>query len=72
MQNKTIEQAEKMFGVFHHALTDKSADVPENLGKLAALMGVKEFPSRIKCATLAWHALHEIIEKHLAEVDHAV
>ncbi len=37
------------------------ADTGINLGKLRALEGVKEFPSRVKCATLAWHALNSAI-----------
>jgi nitrogen fixation NifU-like protein len=35
---------------------------PESLGKLAVLAGVREFPARVKCATLAWHALHAALE----------
>jgi nitrogen fixation NifU-like protein len=34
-----------------------------NLGKLRALEGVREFPSRVKCATLAWHALNSAIQR---------
>ena len=37
-------------------------DAAQDLGKLAALEGVKEFPSRVKCATLAWHALHSALD----------
>ena len=39
------------------------ADTDINLGKLKALEGVKEFPSRVKCATLAWHALNSAIQQ---------
>ena len=39
------------------------ADTDINLGKLRALEGVKEFPSRVKCATLAWHALNSAIQR---------
>ena len=38
-------------------------DTDINLGKLRALEGVKEFPSRVKCATLAWHALNSAIQQ---------
>ena len=41
--------------------TDHDTDTGVNLGKLRALEGVKEFPSRVKCATLAWHALKSAI-----------
>ena len=37
-------------------LNDATAEQPENLGELEALLGVRKFPMRIKCATLAWHA----------------
>ena len=40
----------------------------DDLGKLAALEGVREFPSRVKCATLAWHAMNSAIKKHDAAV----
>ncbi len=35
---------------------------PESLGDLEALVGVRQFPVRVKCATLAWHTLHEALE----------
>jgi nitrogen fixation NifU-like protein len=37
---------------------EASDDAAERLGKLAVLAGVREYPSRVKCATLAWHTLH--------------
>ena len=47
---------------FFHAVTDslsgRTTTAPIDLGKLRALQGVKEFPSRVKCATLAWHAMN--------------
>lgn len=39
------------------------ADDAVDLGKLHALEGVREFPARVKCATLAWHALHAAIQQ---------
>jgi nitrogen fixation NifU-like protein len=42
----------------HRALTSSSdAAIPEGLGKLAALAGVREYPARVKCASLCWHTL---------------
>jgi nitrogen fixation NifU-like protein len=41
----------------------EAREVPE-LGKLEALEGVKEFPMRVKCATLAWHALNSALHEH--------
>jgi len=58
---KTIDDAETLFDVFHDAIViDKEPDV--ELGKLQVLMGVKEFPVRVKCATLAWHTLKNALE----------
>ncbi len=47
----------ELYEQIHEMLTGASDDVPEDLGKLAALAGVRAFPSRVKCASLAWHAL---------------
>jgi nitrogen fixation NifU-like protein len=54
-----IEEAERIFAEFHRMVAgDGEVLDRERLGKLAVFSGVREFPSRIKCATLAWHALH--------------
>ena len=45
------------------AASNDSGDVTVDLGKLKALAGVREFPSRVKCATLAWHALNSAIRQ---------
>ena len=45
------------------ALTDSGAEAETKLGKLAALQGVREFPARVKCATLAWHALASALNR---------
>ncbi|MDP3636791.1 MAG: SUF system NifU family Fe-S cluster assembly protein, partial [Azonexus sp.] len=50
--------AEALFAAFHAMLTGETLATPSSLGKLEVLAGVREFPSRIKCATLAWHTLH--------------
>lgn len=55
LQGKTINEAKHLFDQFHGCLTDNSPADLESLGKLAVLTGVREFPVRIKCATLAWH-----------------
>ncbi|WP_153131928.1 Fe-S cluster assembly sulfur transfer protein SufU [Dechloromonas hortensis] len=52
------QQAEALFLGFHSMLTGGIPVSGSVLGKLDVLTGVREFPSRIKCATLAWHALH--------------
>jgi nitrogen fixation protein NifU and related proteins len=47
----------ELFTRVHTLLTQSGAPVDESLGKLAALSGVREFPSRVKCASLCWHTL---------------
>lgn len=63
MKGKTKTDAEHIFNDFHELLTarDMPADV-EKLDKLAALAGVRDYPTRIKCATLCWHTLHSALE----------
>lgn len=59
LKGKTITEAETLFKNFHQLLTtDMHETNSENLGKLTVLTGVREYPSRVKCATLAWHTLH--------------
>ena len=59
VKGATVDQSLALFDRVHHMLTDSKADDAEltELGKLAALSGVREYPSRVKCASLAWHAL---------------
>ncbi len=59
------EEAEKIFQRFHDMVTSDVDDVvnDETMGKLAAFSGVREFPSRIKCATLCWHTMHAAMEE---------
>jgi len=59
LKGKTIAQAEALFERFHDVVTSPG-DMPVNtdgLGKLAVFAGVREFPARVKCASLAWHTL---------------
>jgi len=59
LKGKTTEEAHDLFTRFHRVVTpppDEEIDVSE-LGKLAVLAGVREFPMRVKCASLAWHTL---------------
>jgi nitrogen fixation NifU-like protein len=52
----------------HTLLTDQNAAPAPELGKLAALSGVREFPARVKCASLCWHTLNAALEKSDATV----
>jgi nitrogen fixation NifU-like protein len=56
VKGRTRGEALELFERVHELLTDDAAG-SENLGKLAALSGVREFPARVKCASLCWHTL---------------
>ena len=59
IKGKTIEEAKAIFQQFHELVTSETDATPDldELGKLAIFRGVREFPVRVKCATLAWHVL---------------
>jgi nitrogen fixation NifU-like protein len=58
VKGMTEQQAEDLFKKFHEMTTGKDENLQlEALGKLAVLAGVREYPARVKCATLAWHTL---------------
>jgi len=59
LKGKTTAEAEALFHRFHALVTGPPDEIPdvEGLGKLAVFAGVREFPIRVKCATLAWHTL---------------
>jgi nitrogen fixation protein NifU and related proteins len=61
--------AERLFELVHRLVTEGPEGMDlEALGKLAVLSGVSEFPSRVKCASLAWHALRAALEGKDASV----
>lgn len=64
LKGKTLQEFQALFDAFQHMATADLSEEPnqEVLGKLAVLAGVKEFPSRIKCATLCWHTVKLAIE----------
>ena len=61
VKGKTRAEALELFDRIHHLLTDGAAPA-EELGKLAALSGVREFPVRVKCASLCWHTLASALQ----------
>ena len=64
IMGKSLAEAETLYGKFHDLLTgppDVKAD-GAGLGKLAVFSGVREFPARVKCATLAWHTLQSALK----------
>lgn len=65
LKGKSIAEARKLFDRFHDMITSE-VDAPidqEKLGKMAVFSGVREFPMRVKCATLAWHTARSALEE---------
>ena len=60
VKGKTMAEAKRIFHNFHAAVTS-SDELPSGLGKLAVLAGVRDYPSRVKCATLAWHTMNAAV-----------
>lgn len=61
IKGKSRAEAEKLFQGFHDLVTGRAKEIPpdKSLGSLRAFAGVARFPTRVKCATMAWHALKE-------------
>ena len=59
---KNVEEAKNLFDEFHHMLTGVADEQGVELGKLQVFEGVREYPVRVKCATLAWHTLNAAME----------
>jgi nitrogen fixation NifU-like protein len=57
VKGKTLEETEALYRRFHEMITQAPEAPVEALGKLAVFAGVRQFPMRVKCASLAWHAL---------------
>lgn len=63
VKGKTEAEAEHLFETFHRITTGQDDAVSlEELGKLAVLAGVRAYPARVKCATLAWHSLQAALK----------
>lgn len=69
LEGRTLSEARALFDSFHRAVTSDGdvADVSD-LGKLAVLAGVRKYPARVKCATLAWHTAHAALDSGDARV----
>jgi nitrogen fixation protein NifU and related proteins len=65
IKGKTKEEAEVMFDEFHRMVKgDLDAETEQNhLGRLKIFAGVREYPARVKCASLSWHTLRAAIEQ---------
>jgi nitrogen fixation NifU-like protein len=62
VKGKTLQEAEALFDKFHNLITSDKPD-SSGMGKLAVFSGVREFPARAKCATLAWHTLRAALQE---------
>ena len=57
LKGKTVAEARTLFEKFHDMVTSSPDTEAADLGKLSVLSGVREYPTRVKCASLAWHTL---------------
>ena len=57
LKGRTVAEANALFERFHRMVTTPPDQTVEDMGKLSSLAGVREFPVRVKCASLAWHTL---------------
>jgi nitrogen fixation protein NifU and related proteins len=62
VKGKTVAQANETFELFHKMITGPSDQPADQLGKLTVLAGVRQFPVRVKCASLAWHTLKSAVD----------
>lgn len=68
VKGKTRDEVHALFDRVHAMLTGDHSEGPETLGKLAVFSGVSEFPTRVKCATLAWHTLKAALAQQIEAV----
>ena len=64
VKGKTREEAQKLFDEFHRMVTgelDEESE-PNGLGRLKIFAGVRDYPARVKCASLPWHTMHAALE----------
>lgn len=63
IKGRTLAEARQMFERFHRMVTTPPDAAVEDMGKLSVLAGVRAFPVRVKCASLAWHTLKAALER---------
>lgn len=68
VKGHSLAEVAGLFDRVHRMLTRHDAAPDPDLGKLAALSGVREFPARVKCASLCWHTLNAALEGDAAPV----
>ena len=69
LKGRSVDEARSLFNWFHEMLTAPALPAtPSPHGKLAVFAGVREFPVRVKCATLAWHTMKAALDDRRADV----
>lgn len=68
VKGRELRAVNELYGRIHSLLTQQNAVPDASLGKLAALSGVREFPARVKCASLCWHTLSAALERSAATI----
>lgn len=68
LTGKTEREAQTLFEGFHRLVTGEGGANDTELGKLAVLGGVRDYPSRVKCATLAWHTVQAALRNESSRV----
>lgn len=65
LKGKTIEEAKNLFNKFQELVTGKDNFEIDEIGKLAVFQGVREFPARVKCASLPWHTMNNALKNEI-------
>ncbi|MDP3562725.1 MAG: SUF system NifU family Fe-S cluster assembly protein [Legionellaceae bacterium] len=68
LQGKSVSEAHALFQQFHHMVMHDDPIPQLNVDKLSVLAGVRVFPARVKCATLAWHTMEAALNNDAATV----
>lgn len=67
LKGKTVDEGRVLFERFHEMITSPPDANATDLGKLSALAGVRDFPTRVKCASLAWHTFKAAVAERAPE-----
>lgn len=68
LKGKTLNEAQQLFEAFHQMTTSDTDPDMNAMGKLAVLAGVRDYPMRVKCATLCWHTLDAALNDQASSV----
>jgi len=63
IKGRTLEEVNILFDKFHMLCTDQEVEDDDDIDRLRVLSGVSKFPTRVKCATMSWHAVKEACTK---------